>query len=167
MNRRNIFLFFLLSLTITIAILVITLVKDRTSVIGYTLFAICLLPTSVLLSLFIRNDSITKYRKIELENFIKNHPELNVITYDIKYNNCYIEMGNNDSLAFISIFRKHAYLDIFTKDESKKLKYLESLEDESLKKEGFMALMKDKKGITLDVKGLSADEIFFKIKAKL
>ena len=30
-----------------------------------------------------------------------------------------------------------------------------------------MALMKDKKGITLDVKGLSADEIFFKIKAKL
>ena len=76
-------------------------------------------------------------------------------------------MGNNDSLVFISIFRKHAYLDIFTKDESKKLKYLESLEDESLKKEGFMALMKDKKGITLDVKGLSADEIFFKIKAKL
>ena len=64
MNRRNVFLFFLLSLTITITILVITLVKDRTSVIGYTLFAICLLLTSVLLSLFIRNDSITKYRKI-------------------------------------------------------------------------------------------------------
>ena len=167
MNRRNIFLFFLLSLTITITILVITLVKDRTSVIGYTIFAICLLPTSVLLSLFIRNDSITKYRKIELENYIKNHPELNVITYDIKHNNCYIEMANSDSLIFVSIFRKHAYLDVFSKEESKKLRYLESLEDESLKKEGFLNLMKDKKGITLYINKLSAEDIFIKVKANI
>jgi len=167
MNRRNIFLFFLLSLIITITILVITLVKDRTSVIGYTIFAICLLPTSVLLSLFIRNDSITKYRKIELENYIKNHPELNVITYDIKHNNCYIEMANSDSLIFVSIFRKHAYLDVFSKEESKKLRYLESLEDESLKKEGFLNLMKDKKGITLYINKLSAEDIFIKVKANI
>lgn len=167
MNRRNIFLFFLLSLIITITILVITLVKDRTSVIGYTIFAICLLPTSVLLSLFIRNDSITKYRKIELENYIKNHPELNVITYDIKHNNCYIEMANSDSLIFVSIFRKHAYLDVFSKEESKKLRYLESLEDDSLKKEGFLNLMKDKKGITLFINKLSAEEIFIKVKANI
>ncbi len=167
MNRRNIFLFFLLSLIITITILVITLVKDRTSVIGYTIFAICLLPTSVLLSLFIRNDSITKYRKIELENYIKNHPELNVITYDIKHNNCYIEMANSDSLIFVSIFRKHAYLDVFSKEESKKLRCLESLEDDSLKKEGFLNLMKDKKGITLFINKLSAEEIFIKVKANI
>jgi len=167
MNRRNIFLFFLLSLIITITILVITLVKDRTSVIGYTIFAICLLPTSVLLSLFIRNDSITKYRKIELENYIKNHPELNVITYDIKHNNCYIEMANSDSLIFVSIFRKHAYLDVFSKEESKKLRYLESLEDDSLKKEGFLNLMKDKKGITLYINKLSAEDIFIKVKANI
>ena len=67
----------------------------------------------------------------------------------------------------ISIFNKKAYMDIFTKEESEKLRYLECLEDESLKKEGFMTLMKDKKGITIDVKNLSAEEIFFKIKANL
>ena len=167
MNRRNVFLFFLLSLVITITILVITLVKDRTSVIGYTLFAICLLPTLVLLSLFIRNDSITKYRKIELENFIKNHPELNVITYDNKHNNCYIEMSDMDKLIFISIFRKHAYLDIFTKEEAKKVRYLESLEDESLKKEGFLNIMKDKKGVTLNVNKLSASEIFMLVEKEI
>ena len=58
-------------------------------------------------------------------------------------------------------------MDIFTKEESKRLQYLQELEDESLKKEGFMNLMQNKKGITLNVHKLSASEIFNLVKKEL
>ena len=126
-----------------------------------------MLPTLSFLSLYITNDSLTKYQKNEFRSYINNHPELSVISFDINNSNCYIEMGNEERLVFISIFRKHVYLDIFSKEEAKKLKYLESLEDESLKKEGFMNVMRGKKGITLNIKKKSAEEIFFMIKKEL
>jgi len=113
------------------------------------------------------NDSISKYRKIELENFIKNHPELDIIDYDINNSNAYIEMKHKDEVVYISIFNKKAFIDKFDREETKKLQYLQSLEDESLKKEGFMNLMQNKKGITLNIYKLSAEEIFFKIKANI
>lgn len=167
MNRKKYFFFFLIGLIISIIILTITLIKDRTSIIGYTIFIICMLPTLSFLSLYITNDSLTKYQKNEFRSYINNHPELSVISFDINNSNCYIEMGNEERLVFISIFRKHVYLDIFSKEEAKKLKYLESLEDESLKKEGFMNVMRGKKGITLNIKKKSAEEIFFMIKKEL
>ena len=157
----------LISFIIAIIFLVITLVKDRKSLIGYGLMSLFLVIGLVFLSIYRINDSITKKRKIELEHFIPNHPELNIISYDINKSNAYLEIDNNGSLVYISIFNKRLYMDIFNKDESKKLEYLESLEDESLKREGFMNLMKDKKGITLYIKNLSVDEIFFKVKANL
>ena len=167
MNRKKYFFFFLIGLIISIIILTITLIKDRTSIIGYTIFIICMLPTLSFLSLYITNDSLTKYQKNEFRSYINNHPELSVISFDINNSNCYIEMGNEERLVFISIFRKHVYLDIFSKEEAKKLKYLESLEDESLKKEGFMNVMRGKKGITLNIKKKSAEDIFFMIKKEL
>ena len=121
----------------------------------------------VFLFIFRTNDSITKKRKIELENFIKNHIELNIINYDINNSNAYIEMKNKDEVIYISIFNKRAYIDKFDREESKKLEYLEALEDESLKKEGFMNLMQNKKGITLNIYKLSVEEIFYKIKANI
>ena len=167
MNKKKALLFFLFFFIISIIFLVITFIKDNKSWIGYTLFGVFIAISSVFLSLFITNDSISKYRKIELENFIKNHPELNIISFDINNSNAYIEMKDKDNIIYLSIFNRKLYMDIFDKDESKKLKYLESLEDESLKKEGFLNLMKDKKGITLDIKKLSVEEIFFKVKANL
>lgn len=167
MSRKKAIFFMLISLVIAIVFLVITLIKDRKSWIGYTLMGVFIFFALVFYYIYRINDSITKYRKIELEHFIPNHPELNITSFDINKSNAYIEITNYDSIVYVSIFNKKAYMDIFTKEESEKLKYLECLEDESLKKEGFMALMKDKKGITIDVKNLSAEEIFFKIKANL
>lgn len=167
MSRKKAIFFMLISLVIAIIILVITLVKDRKSLIGYGLMALFIVIGLVFYVIYRINDSITKYRKIELENFIKNHEELNIINYDINNSNAYIEMKNKDEVIYISIFNKRAYIDKFDKEESKKLEYLESLEDESLKKEGFMNLMQNKKGITLNVYKLSAEEIFFKIKANI
>ena len=157
----------LISLVIALTVLIITLIKDRKSWIGYTLMGVFILFALVFLYIFRINDSITKYRKIELENFIKNHPELDIIDYDINNSNAYIEMKHKDEVIYISIFNKKAFIDKFDKEESKKLKYLENLEDESLKREGFMNLMQNKKGITLNVYKLSAEEIFFKIKANI
>lgn len=167
MNRKKAIFFMLISLIIAIIILVITLVKDRKSLIGYGLMGGFLVVALVFYSIYRINDSITKYRKLELESFIKNHPELNIISFDINKSNAYIQMANNDSLVYISIFNKRLYMDVFTKEESKKLEYLEQLEDESLKREGFMELMKEKKGITLYIKNLSAEDIFIKVKANL
>ncbi len=157
----------LISFIIAIIFLVITLIKDRKSLIGYGLMALFIVVGLVFYAIYRINDSITKYRKIELENFIKNHGELNIINYDINNSNAYIEMKNKDEVIYISIFNKRAYIDKFDKEEAKKLEYLEQLEDESLKKEGFMNLMQNKKGITLNVYKLSAEEIFFKIKANI
>ena len=167
MSRKKAIFFMFISLIIAIVFLIISLVKDRTSPIGYILMSIFLVIALVFYSIYRLNDSITKYRRIELEAFIRNHPELNIINCDINKSNAYIEIANEKQLVYVSIFNKKAYMDIFSEEEAKKLKYLEELEDESLKKEGFMNLMQNKKGITLDVKGLSADEIFFKIKANL
>ena len=167
MSRKKAIFFMLISFIIAIIFLVITLVKDRTSWIGYTLMGIFILIGLIFYYIYRINDSITKYRKIELEHFIPNHPELNITNFDVNKSNAYIEMTNNDSIVYVSIFNKKAYIDIFTKEESEKLKYLECLEDESLKKEGFMNLMQNKKGITLDVKNLNAEEIFYKVKASL
>ena len=167
MSRKKALFFMLISFIIAIIILVITLIKDRKSLIGYGLMALFIVVGIVFYAIYRINDSITKYRKIELENFIKNHIELNIVNYDINNSNAYIEMKNNDEVVYISIFNKHAYIDKFDKEEAKKLEYLESLEDESLKKEGFMNLMQNKKGITLNVYKLSAEEIFYKIKSIL
>lgn len=167
MSRRNSMFFFIITLVISIIILIITLTKDITSPIGYGLFGLFIFSSTIFLSLFIRNDSIRKYRKIELEAFIKNHPELEIVNFEINNTNCYIEMKNKDGIAYISIFDKNLYMDIFDKNEAKKLEYLEQLEDESLKKEGFINLMRSKKGINLKIKNLTAEEIFFKIKANL
>ena len=167
MSRKKALLFMLISYIIAIIFLVITLIKDRKSLIGYGLMALFIVIGCVFLFIYRINDSITKYRKIELENFIKNHSELDIINFDINNSNAYIEMKNIDEVIYISIFNKRAYIDKFDKEEAKKLEYLESLEDESLKREGFMNLMQNKKGITLNVYKLSAEEIFFKIKANI
>ena len=167
MSRKKAFLFMLLSFLISIIILVITLVKDKKSLIDYGLMSLFIVAGLVFYAIFRINDSITKKRAIELENFIRNHSELNIISYDINNSNAYIETKNKDEVIYISIFHKRAYIDKFDKEESKKLEYLESLEDESLKKEGFLNLMQNKKGITLNVYKLSAEEIFFKIKANI
>ena len=58
-------------------------------------------------------------------------------------------------------------MDIFDDSETKKLRYLESLEDESLKREGFINLMRSKKGITLKIYKMSAEEIFYKVMQNL
>ena len=167
MSRKKAIFFMLISFVIAIIILVITLVKDRKSLISYGLMSLFIVVGLVFLSIYRINDSITKQRKIELEHFIPNHPELNIVSYDINKSNAYLQMDNDGKLVYISIFNKRLYMDIFTKEESKKLEYLESLEDESLKKEGCMNLMHNKKGITLYIKNLTVDEIFFKVKAKL
>jgi hypothetical protein len=167
MSRKKAIFFMLISFIIAIILLVITLVKDRKSLIGYGLMSLFIVSGLVFLAIYRINDSITKYRKIELENYIKNHSDLNVINYDINNSNAYIEMKHKDNIVYVSIFNKRAYIDIFDKEESKKLKYLEELEDESLKKEGFLNLMQNKKGITINVYKLSAEEIFFKIKQNL
>ena len=167
MSRKKAILFMIISLVIALIILIITLIKDRTSWIGYTLMGVFLLFALMFSYVYRINDSISKYRKIELENFIKNHPELDIIDYDINNSNAYIEMKHKDEVVYISIFNKKAFIDKFDREETKKLQYLQSLEDESLKKEGFMNLMQNKKGITLNIYKLSAEEIFFKIKANI
>ena len=167
MNRKKAIFFMFISLVISIVFLVITLIKDNKSIIGYGLTGLFLAIGVVFYYIYRINDSITKYRKIELENFIKNHPELNIVNVDINKSNAYIEMDNNGSMVYISIFNRKAYMDIFDSNESKKLEYLETLEDESLKREGFMNLMRNKKGITLNIYKLSAEEIFVLIKKEL
>ena len=167
MGRKKAFLFMLISIIIALVILGITLTKDIKSLLGYSFMGIFVVVALAFLYLAYADDSITKYRKIELENFIKNHAELNILNYEINDRNAYIEMNNRGNLVYISIFHKKAFMDIFNDAETKKLKYLEVLEDESLKREGFINLMRNKKGITLNVYKLSAEEIFFKIKANI
>ena len=167
MNRKKAIFFALVSFVICLIFLIITLIKDRKSIIGYVLAGIFLLVTITFIGIYRVNDSITKARKKELENYLKNFSDLNVISYDINNSNAYIEIQSEDKLVFVSIFNKRAYMDIFTKEESKRIQYLQELEDESLKREGFMELMKEKKGITLYIKNLSAEDIFIKVKANL
>ena len=166
MKRKFLFIS-IITFIISLIIIIITLVKDNTSMIGYGLFITFFASTVILFLLYYFNDSISKYRKIELENFIKNHPELEICNVSINNSNAYIEMNNNGNKVYISIFNKKAIMDIFDKDDTKKLEYLEELEDESLKKEGFMNVMRGKKGITLNIKRKSAEEIFFMIKKEL
>ena len=71
MGRKKAFLFTLISFIIAIILLVITLVKDRKSLIGYGLMSLFIVSGLVFLAIYRINDSITKYRKIELENYIK------------------------------------------------------------------------------------------------
>ena len=167
MNRKKAIFFALVSFAIFLVILIITLVKDRKSIIGYVLAGIFLLVTITYIGIYRVNDSITKARKKELENYLKDFNDINVISYDINNSNAYVEIQNEDKLIFVSIFNKKAYMDIFTKEESKRIQYLQELEDESLKKEGFMNLMKNKKGITLNVYKLSASEIFNLVKKEI
>lgn len=167
MNRKKAIFFALVSFAIFLVILIITLVKDRKSIIGYVLSGIFLLVTITFIGIYRVNDSITKARKKELENYLKDFNDINVISYDINNSNAYVEIQNEDKLIFVSIFNKKAYMDIFTKEESKRIQYLQELEDESLKKEGFMNLMKNKKGITLNVYKLSASEIFNLVKKEI
>ena len=60
----------------------------------------------VFYSIYRLNDSITKYRRIEIEAFIRNHPELNIINCDINKSNAYIEIANEKELVYVSIFNK-------------------------------------------------------------
>lgn len=167
MNRKKAIFFALVSFVICLIFLIITLIKDRKSIIGYVLAGIFLLVTITFIGIYRVNDSITKSRKKELESYLKDFSDLNVISYDINNSNAYIEIQCEDKLVFVSIFNKRAYMDIFTKEESKKIQYLQELEDESLKKEGFMNLMQNKKGITLNIYKLSASEIFNLVKKEL
>lgn len=167
MSRKKAFLFMLISFIISAIILSITLAKDIKSLLGYSFMGIFVVVGFAFLYIACSDDSITKHRKIELEHFIKNHDELNILNYEISDRNAYIEMNNNGNMVYISIFHKRAYMDIFDDSETKKLRYLESLEDESLKKEGFINLMRNKKGITLKIYKMSVEEIFYKIKANL
>lgn len=167
MNRKKAFLFMLISFVISAIILAITLVKDSRSLLGYSFMGIFVVVGFAFLYIACCDDSITKHRKIELEHFIKNHDELNIINYDISDRNAYIEMSNNGNMVYVSIFNKRAYMDIFDDSETKKLRYLESLEDESLKREGFMNLMRNKKGITFKIYKMTVEEIFFAVKSRL
>ena len=167
MNREKAFIFMLISFIVSSIILGITITKDSKSFLGYSFMAIFIIIGFAFLYIACSDDSITKHRKIELENFIKNHLELNILNYEISDRNAYIEMNNNGNMVYISIFHKRAYMDVFDDSETKRLKYLESLEDESLKKEGFINLMRSKKGISFKIYKMSAEEIFYKIKANL
>ena len=167
MSRKKAFLFMLISIAVAIIILSITLIKDSKSLLGYSFMGIFIVVSFAFLYIGCSDDSITKHRKIELEHFIKNHNELNILNYEISDRNAYIEMDNHGNMVYISIFHKRAYMDIFDDSETKKLWYLESLEDESLKREGFINLMRSKKGITLKTYKMSAEEIFYKVMQNL